>query len=245
VYLYQPLMAFENHKDVISRNAFEKHTMKNAWRAPLTMISVLLVDDHSMVRDGFRQLLESGGAIDVCGEADCGETGFGEYFRLKPDLMILDLNLPGESGLATLRRVISRDPLAKVLALSMYDEPSIVLRALDCGARGYLSKSASHTELLDAVSAVSQGRPYLEPRLQEMMMDRTMSERNPVQALTAREFEVFTMLAVGKSVQDISGLLHLSSKTVGAHHTSIMKKLELKNSAQLARLALIWGLVRL
>ncbi|PJA31595.1 MAG: DNA-binding response regulator, partial [Zetaproteobacteria bacterium CG_4_9_14_3_um_filter_53_7] len=96
------------------------------------MISVLLVDDHSMVRDGFRQLLESGGTINVCGEADCGETGFSEYFRLKPDLMILDLNLPGESGLATLRRVINRDPEAKVLALSMYDEPSIVLRALDC-----------------------------------------------------------------------------------------------------------------
>jgi len=209
------------------------------------LISILLVDDHSIVREGVRQLLESCDEFSVVAEAASGEDGFREFFRIKPDIMILDLMLPGEGGLATLRRIHNRDDAAKILVLSMYDDPAMLVRALDNGARGYLSKSAAHSELKDAVRAVADGKPYIEQGLRERLHEQTLNEQHPSQALTAREFEVFTMLAEGKTVVGIAELLHLSAKTVGAHHTSIMKKLGLKNSAQLVRVAIMWGSIKL
>lgn len=209
------------------------------------MISILLVDDHSIVREGVRQLLESCDEFSVVAEASSGEDGFREFFRIRPDIMILDLMLPGEGGLATLRRIQNRDGAAKVLVLSMYDDPAMLVRALDNGARGYLSKSAAHSELKNAVRAVADGKPYIEQGLRERLHEQTLSERHPSQVLTAREFEVFTMLAEGRTVVGIAELLYLSAKTVGAHHTSIMKKLGLKNSAQLVRVAITWGTIKL
>jgi len=209
------------------------------------LISILLVDDHSIVREGVRQLLESCEEFSVVAEAASGEEGFREFFRIRPDIMILDLMLPGESGLATLRRIHNRDETAKILVLSMYDDPAMLVRALDNGARGYLSKSAAHSELKDAVRAVAEGKPYIEQGLRERLHERTLNDQHPSQALTSREFEVFAMLAEGLTVINIAKLLHLSAKTVGAHHTSIMKKLGLKNSAQLVRVAITWGAIKL
>ncbi len=209
------------------------------------MISVLLVDDHTIVRAGIRQLLESGDEFTVVAEASSGEEGFRSFFQVRPDLMILDLMLPGESGLATLRRILHRDEAAKVLVLSMYDDPAMLVRALDNGAKGYLSKSAAHSELKDAVRSVARGKPYIEQGLRERLHEQTLNTQHPSLVLTAREFEVFTMLANGQSVADIAELLHLSGKTVGAHHTGIMKKMGLKNSAQLVRVAIMWGTVKL
>lgn len=209
------------------------------------MISILLVDDHSIVREGIRQLLESCDEFNVVAEAPSGEKGFREFFRIKPDIMVLDLMLPGEGGLATLRRIHNRNENAKILVLSMYDDPAMVVRALDNGAKGYLSKSAAHSELQDAVRAVAGGKPYIEQGLRERLHEQTLNDRHPSLVLTGREFEVFTMLAEGRTVVNIAELLHLSAKTVGAHHTSIMKKLGLKNSAQLVRIALIWGAIKL
>jgi len=209
------------------------------------LLSILLVDDHSIVREGIRQLLESCDAFSVVAEAASGEEGFREFFRTRPDIMILDLMLPGESGLATLRRIHNRDQTAKILVLSMYDDPAMLVRALDNGAKGYLSKSAAHSELNDAVHAVAAGQSYIEQGLRKRLNERTLSEQHPSHILTAREFEVFAMLVEGMTVIQIAELLHLSAKTVGAHHTSIMKKLGLKNSAQLVRLAIMWGTIRL
>jgi len=204
------------------------------------MISIVLVDDHAMVRNGIRQLLESEDDFAVIGEAESGEEGFRAFFQLQPDVLILDLMLPGEGGLATLRRISNRDTNARVLILSMYDDPAILIRALDCGAKGYLSKAASHVELKMAVQSVASGTPYIEQSIRDKL-----HEQHPSLVLTAREFEVFSMLAEGHTVVEIAELLHLSSKTAGAHQTSILKKLELKNSAQLVRTAIIWGVTKL
>jgi len=209
------------------------------------MISIVLVDDHAMVRNGIRQLLESDGDFAVIGEAESGEEGFRAFFQLQPDVLILDLMLPGEGGLATLRRISNRDTNARVLILSMYDDPAIVIRALDCGARGYLSKAASHVELKMAVQSVASGTPYIEQSIRDKLHERTINEQHPSLVLTAREFEVFSMLAEGHTVVEIAELLHLSPKTAGAHQTSILKKLELKNSAQLVRTAIVWGVTKL
>jgi len=209
------------------------------------MISIVLVDDHAMVRNGIRQLLESDDAFAVIGEAESGEEGFRAFFQLQPDVLILDLMLPGEGGLATLRRISNRDTNARVLILSMYDDPAIVIRALDCGAKGYLSKAASHVELKMAVQSVASGTPYIEQSIRDKLHERTINEQHPSLVLTAREFEVFSMLAEGRSVVEIAELLHLSPKTAGAHQTSILKKLELKNSAQVVRTAIVWGVTKL
>jgi len=209
------------------------------------LISILLVDDHSIVREGIRQLLNTCDEFSVVAEAASGEAGFRDFFRIQPDIMILDLMLPGESGLATLRRIHNRDEDAKILVLSMYDEPAMMVRALDYGAKGYLSKSAAHSELILATRAVANGRPYIEQGLFERLQKQTLNKQHPSQALTSREFEVFTMLAEGRTVVVIAELLHLSPKTVGAHQTSIMKKLSIKNSAQLLRTAIMWGIIKL
>lgn len=206
------------------------------------MISVLLVDDHAMVRNGFRHLLEASPLFSVAGEAATGEEGFRLYVDLQPDVVVLDLRMPGEGGLATLRRLISRDAQARVLVLSMFDEPGIIRRALDAGALGYLSKGAATEALAQAVCAVAAGRQYIENSL--MQPDIPGRGRTPLELLTTREFEIFAMLAMGRSVIDIAALLYLSEKTVGAHRTSIMKKLELKNSAELVHVAIAWDLLQ-
>jgi len=209
------------------------------------MISILLADDHDLVRLSLRQLLEAEEGFSVVAEVATGEEAYTAYFKYKPDVVLLDISMPGEGGLSTMRRLFARDEHAKVLALSMFDDAAIVVRALEQGAKGYLSKGASPEVLMQAVRNVDSGKPYIEARLQDKLQERSPGEVNPLQALTGREFEVFSLLAEGLTVNEIAGLLHLSSKTVGAHHTSIMKKLELKNSAQLVRVAITWGLVRI
>lgn len=181
----------------------------------------------------------------VVAEADSGESAYSAYHKHHPDLVLLDISLPGESGFSTMRRLLARGEQVNILALSMYDDPAIVIRALDCGAKGYISKSISSDVLLKAIETVAEGKPYLEKRLFDQLNERTLSEISPSLVLTGREFEVFSLLAEGRTVNEIAELLHLSSKTVGAHHTSIMKKLKLKNSAQLVRVAITWGMIRL
>jgi len=210
------------------------------------MISILLVDDHAIVRQSVRQMLEAdNNNYAVVGEASTGEEGFRKYFELQPDMVLLDLMLPGEGGLATMRRIYNRDASAKILVLSMYDDPGIVIRTIDYGAKGYISKSAAPDELKHAVEVVASGKPYIEQRIQAALHDRTTQEQHPSLVLTAREFEVFSMLAEGRMVVDIANLLHISAKTVGTHQTSILKKLKLQNSAQLVRTAILWGVSKI
>jgi len=209
------------------------------------MISILLADDHELIRLSLKQLIEAEDDLCVVAEAATGEEAYTAYFKYQPDVVLLDISMPGESGLSTMRRLLARDEHARIISLSMFDDPAVVVRALEQGARGYISKGVSPKVLQQAIRAVDSGKPYVEKRLQDKLYQRDSKELNPLKVLTGREFEVFQLLADGHSVNEIAVLLHSSSKTVGAHHTSIMKKLGLKNSVQLLRVAITWGVVRI
>lgn len=204
-------------------------------------IRVLLADDHAVVRAGFRRLLESSPDIEVVAEADSGEQAYLAYTRERPDIVVLDLAMPGIGGLAALSRIRAQDANARILVLSVHEDALFTTRALAAGALGYVSKRAVPEVLVEAVRAVAAGRQFLEREIaQGLALARTRNE--PVQTLTEREFDVFRLLASGKNVNEIADLLHISPKTAGTHQTAIYRKLGVSNAAQLTRLALNQGI---
>ena len=206
-------------------------------------VNVVLVDDHPVVRDGYRRLLESTPDIRVVAEAGTGEEAYEAYFRIEPDVLVLDLNLPGISGLEVVRRILAKKHDARVLVFSMHDSPMMVSRAMEAGASGYLSKSGAAGEMIEAVRAVVGGGRYLSSGLLSDLVGGRLGEGEPLERLTKREFEVFLRLAQGESVAEIAQVLCISPKTVGVHQTNIMKKLELRNAADLTRLAIRCDLI--
>lgn len=209
----------------------------------MTLLRVLLVDDHPVVRDGYRRLLESTSDIRVESEASSGEEAYERYFETNPDVLIIDLSLPGISGIETIRRIRLREPNAHILVFSMHDSPMMVTRALEAGAAGFLTKSSAATEMVDAVRAVAQGRNFMGRDLIQDLVTTKIGADDPLKDLTPREFQVFLRLAQGQVVNEIAGLLHISPKTVGVHQTNIMKKLQLRNVSELTRLAIRCGVV--
>lgn len=211
-------------------------------RAPLR---ILLIDDHAVVRAGYRRLLESSPHLRVVGEAEDGESGYQRYVEASFDIVILDLSLPGRSGLETLRRLLARDSDACVLVFSMHEEPAFVERALAAGARGFITKSSPPDILVQAVEAVARGERYLSDDVaQRLAMSRVDESQRRLATLSAREFEVFRLLAEGKTVADIAANLALSSKTVANYATQVRTKLQINSTAALTRLAIQHGLVR-
>jgi len=208
------------------------------------MIRVQLVDDHAVVRQGVRAVLEQHPDIRVSVESASGEEGYSHYFMEHPDVMILDIAMPGEGGLAMLHRLMKRDPGAKVLVLSMYDDELIAIKAMESGARGFVTKGAPPNLIVDAVRKVAAGEVFIENSMAQKMALHHTGKGKGLNALTRREFEIFHLLAEGKSVQDISDTLHLSSKTVGTHRTRIMGKLKCGNVAVLTRLAIRHGVIQ-
>ncbi len=203
------------------------------------MISVYLVDDHAVVRAGFRSLLEAEADIAVVGEAASGEEAYSGYVELQPDVVVTDVSMPGEGGLGFMRRLLKRDKDAKALVMSMFDDVAFVKRAMEYGAMGYISKSDDPELLVQAVRAVAAGDTWVAPMLaQEMLGSMRTGEGSPQALLTDREFEVFVLLASGKDAKEIADILHLSSKTVGTHQTRIFHKLRVNTGAELARLAI-------
>lgn len=206
-------------------------------------IKVLVVDDHPVVRAGYTRLLESDPGIKVVAEAENGEEACQFYPQYQPDVVVLDLNMPGMGGLETLRRLIAKGAKARILVFSMHDSTEMATRVLDAGAAGYLMKSSAASQMVDAVHKVCRGEIFLS---QEMAADILFSGRagsDPLGILTEREFQVFKSLAEGKLVPEIADELFISPKTVGVHQTNIMKKLKLRNSAELSRLAIRCGVV--
>lgn len=202
-------------------------------------IGVLLVDDHPVVRDGYRHLLEKTPDILVLAEAGDGETACALYEQIKPDVVVLDLSMPGMGGLEIIRRILSRDAAAHILVFSMHDSETLILRALKAGATGYLTKQSGMHQMMDAVREVARGKMFiLSEHLQNILRQLAKPSDHPLQILSQREFQLFQLLAEGHSVVEIAAILSLSPKTVGVHHASIMKKLGLKNAAQLVRLAM-------
>jgi two-component system invasion response regulator UvrY len=208
------------------------------------MISVLLVDDHTVVRTGFRLLLESTPDVRVIAEADCGEAACRRFDETTPDIVVLDLSMPGIGGLETLRRIRARNQSAKMLALSAHDDVMHARRALRQGALGFLSKRTAPETLLEAVRTVAAGQRYIDPRLaQEIALADVDGAASPLELLSEREFEVFMRLANGSAVQRIATELNLSASTVGTHLYNIKQKLQVSNQAELTLVALRAGLI--
>lgn len=208
------------------------------------MIGVLLVDDHAVVRVGFRMLLEGTPDVRVVGEADDGEAACRSYAQLKPNVVVMDLAMPGIGGLQAVRRLRAADPAARVLALSAYDDAVHPKRVLKAGALGYLCKREAPQALLDAVRAVAAGRRWIDPAIaQKMALDEVAGGGSPLQSLSAREFDVFVMLARGRSVTEIAADLNLSPSTVGTHMYHVKQKLQVANQAELTLLALRHALI--
>jgi two-component system, NarL family, invasion response regulator UvrY len=209
------------------------------------MIKVMLVDDHAVVRTGFRLLLQSVPEISEVSEAESGEVACQRYGELTPDVVVMDLAMPGMGGLEALKRIRVRDPHAKILALSAHDDPMHARRALREGALGFLSKRSAPEALIVAVSTVASGRRYIEAALAQKLAlaDIDGASKSPVERLSEREFEVFIRLARGATVQRIADDLSLSSSTVGTHLYNIKQKLNLVNQSELTLLAIRHGLI--
>jgi two-component system invasion response regulator UvrY len=209
------------------------------------MIQVLLVDDHAVVRTGFRLLLQSQPDINVAAEAPSGEAACQIYAELAPDVVVMDLGMPGMGGLEALRRIRARNPAARVLALSAHDDPMHARRALREGALGFLSKRSAPEALIEAIATVAAGRRYIDPSLAQKLALAEIegAARSPIEQLSEREFEVFIRLAGGATVQKIADDLKLSASTIGTHLYNIKQKLGVVNQSELTLLAIRHGLI--
>jgi two-component system invasion response regulator UvrY len=209
------------------------------------MIRILLVDDHAVVRMGFRLLLQSVADMSVVAEAESGEAACQIYSELTPDVVVMDLAMPGMGGLEALRRIRARDTEARVLTLSAHDDPLHARRALHEGALGFLSKRSAPEALLEAVTIVAAGRRYLDPVLAQKLAlaEFDGGAKSPVERLSEREFEVFVRLAGGATVQRIAADLNLSASTIGTHLYNIKQKLGVVNQSELTLIAIRHGLI--
>jgi DNA-binding NarL/FixJ family response regulator len=206
-------------------------------------ISVLLVDDHAVVREGYRRLLERDENLIVVGEAAVAADAIRLDADLRPDVVVLDIALPGVSGIEILRRIISHRPDACVLMFSMHDDGIYAKHAIDAGARGYLSKASAPDLLVEAVRSVARGGHYLGPDI-EMAINKQSSAANELaDALSTRELEVLRMLSQGYGVEEIGERLGLSPKTAANHQSSIKQKLGATSALQLMLIARRFGLV--
>ncbi|MES2605869.1 MAG: response regulator transcription factor [Pseudomonadota bacterium] len=207
-------------------------------------ISVMLVDDHAVVRMGFRLLLQEAADIKVIAEAATGEEALKRYAELAPDVVVMDISMPGIGGLEAVSRLVARDPAAKVLVLSAHEDSIHPKRMLKAGAMGYLSKRSAADELIQAIHQVADGNVFIDSALaQRMAAQQLTGDQNPVDVLTDREFEVFMLLAKGQSVAQIANALFVSPRTTGTHLYNIKQKLGAANSAELTLIALRNGLL--
>jgi len=213
-----------------------------------TPIRVLLADDHTLVRAGIRSLLEGLENVEVVGEAGDGQEAVRLAESLRPDVVLLDVGMPGLNGLDVAARLAAQDASIRVLILSMHTSEEYVLRALRAGCAGYLLKGSAVAELAIAVRAVARGETYLSPAVSKHVMDdyvrRTGGATDPIDALTPRQREVLQLVAEGNTSKDIADRLGLSFKTVEAHRAQIMERLGLHDVAGLVRFAMRMGLVR-
>ena len=207
------------------------------------MIRVMLVDDHALVRMGFNMLLANA-QIEVVAEAGSGEQACLDYAKARPDVVVMDLSMPGMGGLEALRRLLAQDPTARVLVLSAHEDTAHPRRALRAGARGYLAKRSAPDALISAVRAVARGERYVDAQTaQALAMAQIDGESSPVDTLSEREFAVFIQLARGMSVAKIAENLMLSPSTIGTHLYHVKQKLHAGNQSELTLVALRWGLM--
>jgi DNA-binding NarL/FixJ family response regulator len=207
-------------------------------------IRLMLVDDHAIVRSGFRRLLEQEPGLHIISEADNGERAYALCAQQMPDVVVMDLSMPGMSGFETIRRILAREPAARILVFSMHEDAMRAERALQLGARGYVTKSSAPEVLSKAIAEVAAGRLFLSADVaQAIAQSKVAGEDNPLKLLTAREFEIFRLFVAGRGAADIARILNLSAKTVANNRTLINQKLRAASDVELVLLALRHNLV--
>lgn len=210
----------------------------------MTDIRIMLADDHEVVRSGLGRMLESQDDIQIVGEAASGEQAYQLYTELEPDVLIMDVSMPGIGGLEALRRITSRYPIAKVIMFSMHENVTMAIQAMNVGAKGYVAKSGQSGDIIEAVRQVLNGKNYLSADMaQKIALHSVASQEDPTRSLSVREFEVFRLLAEGKTLEDIARTLNLGHKTVANYQTILRHKLGFSTSVELVRLAIKYNII--
>lgn len=207
-------------------------------------IRIILADDHSVVRSGLRRLLEQNSAMEVIAEAESGEQAYQLYTELLPDVVVMDISMPGMGGLEAIRRILGRNPHARVVIFSMHENAAFAFQAMNMGAKGYVAKSSMAEDLVIAVKKAAIGQAYISPVVaQKMALQSVSGDDVLAKKLSAREFEVFRLIAEGKNAEDIGHVLNISQKTVANYQTMIRQKLGVNSPVELVRLAIRHGLI--
>ena len=213
-----------------------------------TPINIILVDDHAIVRAGFRMLLATEDSINVIAEAERGEQACQLYNELQPDVMVIDLSMSGIGGLEAIRRICHRDNNAKILVFSVHDESVYIDRAINAGAKGYISKNAHPDILIEAIQRVAAGNLYIEHGLLKLSNEHLISDETDykaiIESLSAREFDVFLLLAKGYTAHKIADELCLGYKTIANYGTQVKSKLKVSTVAELVHIAILLGMMK-
>ena len=202
-------------------------------------IRVLLVDDHAVVRAGYQMLLRNSDDIEVIAESDSGEKAVRAFVEFNPDVIVMDLSMPGIGGLEAIRRIIARESQAKILVFSMHEDTAFIEQSLQAGAKGYITKSSNPENLIEAIRKLANGESHIDPAVvQHLAFDKARGNDSTLSSLSTREFEIFCLLAEGLNTNDIAKRLSLSYKTVANYSTQIKNKLNVTTMAEIARLAI-------
>ena len=206
------------------------------------MIRILLVDDHAVVRSGYHRFLERHEDLRIVAEASSADEGYAQFCQHQPDVSVVDLSMGKASGIELIRHMLAREPAARALVFSMHDDAQFVARALQVGARGYVTKASQPETLVDAVRKVHAGALFFSPDVAQHQ--RNLAADDPLAQLSAKEFEIFRWFAEGHATQDIAEALNLSRKTVANYQTQIKDKLGVGTTAALVHIALRHGVVK-
>ncbi|BCM25661.1 response regulator [Methyloradius palustris] len=208
-------------------------------------IRIILVDDHLVVRSGLRRLLEQSDDLEVIAEADSGEQAYQIFGEHLPDVLVMDMSMPGMGGLEAVRRILARYPAARIVIFSMHENATFATQALTAGARGYVAKSGAADDLVRGIREVNAGRSYLSASIaQKIALQSLSGEEDPIKRLSAREFEVFRLLAEGGAIEVIADTLNISQKTVANYQTMLKQKLGINSPVELVRLAIRYGVIQ-
>jgi DNA-binding NarL/FixJ family response regulator len=207
---------------------------------------IVVIDDHPLFRKGLEQLIGSSNGFAVCGEAGNAAEGLSALRKLKPDLTIIDISLPGANGIELIKNIRAEFPKLPLLVLSMHDESLYALRSIRAGAQGYIMKQEALENVVRALHEIMAGRPYLSPAMSAKLITNFAKggndngKTNPTDSLSDRELEILELIGKGREVREIARELHLSPKTVETHRAHIKEKLNLANARQVARFAVQW-----
>jgi DNA-binding NarL/FixJ family response regulator len=209
------------------------------------MIQVLIADDHAIIRDGLKQIISFVPNMEVVGEAGDGEEVLQKIRNLKVDVLVLDMSMPGKSGIALIQQITAVKPGLPILVLSMHQESQYAVQAMRAGASGYITKNTASSQLIDGIRKVAEGGTFVSPGISDKLIKQMHKPETelPHTKLTAREFQIFNMLVEGHSVNDIANILSLSNKTISTHKAAVLQKMEAATTANLVYYAMKHGLI--